>query len=380
MHKTTASRRAFLKKGLASFGLLSLSPALTLAEKLNRSKVSGIYIGGGRYKETIDGKLKYLLSKITTYEDGSNEIEVLSSPIFPHGFATDPNNKYRLVAFTKIGPKAAIYDLDSWKVIKKLSAKPGRLFYGHGVFSKDGNLLYSTETDIANSKGYIGIRDAKTLKYLGDFPSYGDHPHDCKLVDNGNTLIVTNGGGNSASGRLANLSYIDIRSQKLIKQLPVTDGRFNAGHVETDVKGNALLISAPRRGLNKKQLGAIHISKSSNSLTKLSQPQVTDRITGEALSARIIPEHNLLIVTHPTPGIVTCWALDSLKNKKVIRLAHARGVALNSDKSEFIISYGRKVAVKRFKSDSLKEIKGSTIENTGISGSHLINWQTFQRG
>ena len=39
-------------------------------------------------------------------------------------------------------------------------AKPDRHLFGHGVFSADGRLLYTTENDYANAQGMIGVRDA----------------------------------------------------------------------------------------------------------------------------------------------------------------------------------------------------------------------------
>ena len=39
-------------------------------------------------------------------------------------------------------------------------AKPDRHFFGHGVYSADGKLLYTTENDYQNAQGIIGVRDA----------------------------------------------------------------------------------------------------------------------------------------------------------------------------------------------------------------------------
>jgi len=341
---------------------------------------SGIYLSGGRHKE-VEGEVKFWLSRITTRTDGSDTVETISPPIFPHGFAADSNNHNRVAAFTKIGPDAVVFNMEKFQAVKTIVVNPGRLFYGHGAFSTDGKLLYTTETNIENSKGYIGIRDAKTLDCFGDFLSYGHHPHDCLLRNNGKTLVVTNGGNNTTSGELGNLSYIDIETQKLITQHKIKDGRFNAGHVEIDESGNALVISAPRRDLSENHLGAIHISKAKKSLKRFSSPsKIINKITGEALSGLIVAKHNLLLVTHPAANMVTCWDLDLLKCRKVLKLPFPRSLALNSDQSEFIISFGSNVVVKRYQTRSLKEVENSLIENTGISGSHLVNWLAFQKG
>ena len=40
------------------------------------------------------------------------------------------------------------------------AAPVGRHFYGHGVFAKDGRVLYTTENDIETGAGVIGVWDA----------------------------------------------------------------------------------------------------------------------------------------------------------------------------------------------------------------------------
>src|SRR4029450_6247907 len=40
------------------------------------------------------------------------------------------------------------------------ATQPGRPFFGHGVFSADGKLLYATENDYERASGMIGVRDA----------------------------------------------------------------------------------------------------------------------------------------------------------------------------------------------------------------------------
>ena len=59
------------------------------------------------------------------------------------------------------------------------NAKADRHFFGHGVFSADGKLLYTTENDYARAQGIIGIRDATDgYKQIGEFSARGMEPHD----------------------------------------------------------------------------------------------------------------------------------------------------------------------------------------------------------
>ncbi len=71
----------------------------------------------------------------------------------------------------------------------------GRHFFGHGVFSPDGKLLYATENDFANGRGVLGIYDvAGGYRRIGEFPTYGVGPHEVILLPGGKTFAVANGG------------------------------------------------------------------------------------------------------------------------------------------------------------------------------------------
>jgi hypothetical protein len=55
----------------------------------------------------------------------------------------------------------------------RFHAKPGRHFFGHGVFSADGKLLHQ-EHDYRNAEGIIGVRDATDgYRQIGEFSARG---------------------------------------------------------------------------------------------------------------------------------------------------------------------------------------------------------------
>lgn len=70
-----------------------------------------------------------------------------------------------------------------------------RAFFGHGIFSPDGKLLYATENDLDEGGGRIGIYDAGgAFARIGELPSGGIGPHELVLLDDGRTLVIANGG------------------------------------------------------------------------------------------------------------------------------------------------------------------------------------------
>ena len=76
-----------------------------------------------------------------------------------------------------------------------ITSPPGRHFFGHGVFSPDGRLLYATENDFENAAGMIGIYDATGgFARIGEFPTHGMDAHEMLLLGDGRTLAIANGG------------------------------------------------------------------------------------------------------------------------------------------------------------------------------------------
>ena len=74
-------------------------------------------------------------------------------------------------------------------------ARDDRHFQGHGIFSPNGQLFYTTENDYEGERGVIAIRDvANNYKQVGEFPSHGIGAHELSLTDKGQTLVIANGG------------------------------------------------------------------------------------------------------------------------------------------------------------------------------------------
>ena len=93
------------------------------------------------------------------------------------------------------------------------ATKSDRHFFGHGVFSADGRLLYSTENDYDGARGMIGVRDVTGgYKQIGEFPAHGMEPHDIALLSDGRTMVIANGGILTHPGSEGELNLSDMQS------------------------------------------------------------------------------------------------------------------------------------------------------------------------
>lgn len=225
-----AGRRQFMAMmvgGAAGLGAWGCTPGRGTGEASRDS--SSLFMGGGRFVDP-EGDLAVRHVMATSRMDGA---EPFLYPVgfFPHGIVIDPANPDRLVLFEKKGPGACEIDLAAGRMSRTLAPQPGCHFYGHGAFSSDGALLYATETHLDSQQGAITVRDARDLTLLGEFPTFGTNPHDCRLFDGGRQLAITNAGG-TIGGDLPAVAYVDIGSGRLGERIELGHERINAGHLQ----------------------------------------------------------------------------------------------------------------------------------------------------
>ena len=90
---------------------------------------------------------------------------------------------------------AMVIDCRSGAVLAQIESPEGRHFYGHGAFSSDGSVLYTTENDFEAARGVIGLWDMAGAPHrIGEVSSGGVGPHDLKRLPGREDLVVANGG------------------------------------------------------------------------------------------------------------------------------------------------------------------------------------------
>lgn len=324
-----------------------------------------VLLSGTRYRLSVDAPQQYAL---VAFHTATGQIQQAVTDFFPHGLAYLPQHR-QAYTFEKIGPGAALLDLDRMRVLEVLTPVKGRRFYGHGVCHAGRGLVLSTETS-SDGTGAIGVRETISQRYVGDFPSYGANPHECQLIDNDTVLVVTNGG--NVESRAA-LTYIDVASGRLLERFEMPDPRFNTGHFVPLPHRAAIVVSAPRLGLGVTHPGAISVKREGMGLTVLTDPSLhASALLGESLSVLHVPEADLFVVTHPTPGWVTFWRWSTQNLIQTVNLPHARGLALSSDRARIWISFDAQAALLSVNVTSLQPEPTGRHNNSLLAGSHLV--------
>lgn len=171
-------RRRFLQSILAA----SLLPARTWADVGNPSYLAAGRQGDGRFVLAgldLAGQMRF----------------TIPLPTRGHAAAAHPSRPVAVAFARRPGVYAIVLECVNGRQIARMDAPEGRHFYGHGVFSQDGNTLFTTENAYETGAGMIGIWDVTNgYRRIGEFPSNGIGPHEVLRLPGTDILVVANGG------------------------------------------------------------------------------------------------------------------------------------------------------------------------------------------
>jgi uncharacterized protein len=360
------NRRNFLKFA----GLGYLSTQLSLLTGCTHQKFynpdQDIILGGGLFKQ--NDEIHHVLAIVNLLQRKHQLIEL---DFLPHGIIIDPNDKTRLITFEKNGVNAAVVDLNSHTESTKIQTDDNKIFSGHGTFSKSGDVLYCAEVDLNNRKGRITVRDGNDFKLMDEISTFGKNPHQCRLIDNDQTLIVSNTGSDSENSP-ASITYINVQNKNLLERITLPDATIDAGHFALAKDGSLIISSAPKQA---DETGGVSIRSNAQPIITMTEPRVIfNKLSGEALSISIDERHNIAAVTHPAANLVTFWSIDKKELFKAMSVPNPRGITLSLDNNHFILSYGINTSAILVNTKDLAADTDSIMQPVYASGEHILNW------
>ncbi|MCB9893003.1 MAG: DUF1513 domain-containing protein [Planctomycetes bacterium] len=295
-----------------------------------------------------------------------------------HGFTPRLDKPHVVMITEKHGQGCLELDLTGGKVLRKVTPGAGREFYGHSAFSPDGKLWYCTEADTEDGSynGVLAIRDAQSMELRDQtFPTHGVSPHDCILIDDGATLVITNGGGPVGhADEPACVAYVNVKTGEARKLLKFKNDKINAGHIAMTSRGELVCVSAPRDGIDSASddwRGAITFYHPDKDSFVTADDPIRSQMKGETLSVAINEKTMIVAATNPAGNIVTFWDFKTGKLvKSLTDFKSPRGISLSLDGRWFILTHDQATNLTRIDADTLEPEARPAVETSYISGSH----------
>lgn len=285
--------------------------------------------------------------------DGSGAIQaVIDLPARGHGAAFRPGSRDTAIFARRPGNFAIVFDRATGEIRHEISAPDGRHFYGHGVFSRDGRLLYTTENDYDRVRGMIGVWEAeRNYRRAGAFEAHGVGPHDIALSPDGASLIIANGGiaTHPETGRRKlnipdmkpSLAVIDVRDGELRASagLPRDLHKLSIRHLAVAKTG--LVAAAMQYQGPEGDLPPLVLRWRGGTPDLLDAPAPVWR-TMKNYCGSIVSDKSaaVMAVSAPRGGIVTFWDMAQGRYLRSVAMPDGCGLAPGPEPFEFLLSSG----------------------------------------
>jgi len=357
----TLNRRSFLL-GISCLGLTS---PLLWARANSQAPVRF-------YSARADHRGRYYLTAL----DASGRL-LLDVPLpgRGHGLAVHPLRKEVAVFARRPGRFLMVIDIDSGRVVHQVESAVDRHFFGHGVFSRDGRWLYTTENDLGNDRGVIGVRDTEDgYRLVAELPSHGIGPHELKLTRNGRMLVVANGGilTRPETGRTKlnldsmspSLAYIDPESGNLRDELklPKHLHKNSIRHLAIN-DDDTICIGMQFQGSSQERPPLVGLQRPGEAIRLLAAPaQVLDRMHNYCGSVTVDSTGQVFAISSPRGNLVTFWSAKEGAYLGHTDVTDGCGIAATGQAGEYFISSGKGEIIRyRMNDKSAKPLDGEAV-------------------
>lgn len=340
-------RRRFLATG-AVFGAAALA---------GRGRgVRAAAAGGLFYSARADAAGRYFVTGFDS--DGA---VVVDRPLAARGHGSAFARDGRVVHFARRpGRFALVLDPATGTVEAEIDSIDGRHFEGHGAFSPDGRLLYATENDYEIARGVIGVYDATDKwRRVAEFDTGGMDPHEMRLMPDGDTLVVANGGilthpdypqeNLDIAGMDPSLAYVDRRDGSLIgiHRLAPELAQLSLHHLAVAADGTVYAVM--QDAMKREAPASLIVEHRPGADMALIDPgrAALDRLDGYCGSAALDSSEAFLAVSSPRGGCVLFWDRARRRVVDELALADVCGLAPGGPPGVILVTSGQGGALLR---------------------------------
>jgi hypothetical protein len=278
----------------------------------------------------------------------------LALPGRGHAFALRPDARIAVNFARRPGRFAAVLDLRRGVQLHTIETPYERHFQGHGTFSHDGRMLYACENDFDAARGVLGVYDAaQRFRRVAELPTHGIGPHDVRLLSDGVTLAVANGGiathpdwprlKLNVPDMAPSLAYVDRRDGRLLEAVRLAPQLHQLGirHLALGHADN-VAIAMQYEGPAGDEVPLVATHRRGDALRLCNGPPAMQRAMRHYCgSVAFDRAGQVLAVSAPRGNLITCW--DAMRGAYLcaVQLADGCGIAPAPRPGRFLASSGR---------------------------------------
>lgn len=266
-------------------------------------------------------------------------INAVPLPARGHGSAAHPSKPGHAIIFAR-RPGTFLLEVDfkNGVITKHITAAQGHHFFGHGVFSQDGRLLFSIEKNFEQGRGEVVIRDSNNYQIIERYDCGGVGPHECRLMPDGETLVIANGGIKThpqwprkklnLDTMSPALTYLDLTSGQVIDEFKLDNHQLSIRHLDVSAQGKVvagLQYQGPKN--DNVPLAISHHGQASLSFLK-ADDVVWQSLNQYTASVCIDNKQQQMAISCPRGDLITLWDLNSDQFIRQIKMRDVAGLGL----------------------------------------------------
>lgn len=269
-----------------------------------------------------------------------------------HGVAVNPDHKTAILFARRPGTQGIEVDLSNAKIINTFHCSPGFHLTGHGCFSHDGRYLITSESNYKTGQGHVVIRDTKQYRIQAVYPSFGIGPHEIKLLNKQNTLVIANGGilTHPDSGRKKlnldtmrpNLTYLDLNTGERIQSIEYNEPKASIRHFDIHQDDTVIIGMQMQRPKSYHDrtipLCATHKIGDHNIQPLKADARIYDMLNDYTGSVCVSSKHQLAGFTSPRGNLAIFFDLKKRQLISAFSLQDVCGIALERNENHFVLS------------------------------------------
>lgn len=231
-----------------------------------------------------------------------------------------------------------------------VEAAPGRHFYGHALFSPDGERVFVTENDYPRGRGVVSARCARTFETLAEFDSGGVGPHQLAWLTRGRILAVANGGIRTHPSRpreklnlrrmRSNLAFIDAASGRLLGAVRGVARMASIRHVANCADGRVIACAQFEGRPGGDAPLVLLCGRDHCQPFDVPNPAVWRDMRGYTASVAVDEATSHALVTCPRANHVAFFDTRAGRYVGRARIGDCGGVAVDAGVGEFVVTTG----------------------------------------